>query len=918
MAKRKVKATAKSTPRPSLLDYVEEAERSVEANKYCKKDVLRNEASVEEFFVSRLLSDLGYLDTEIRPKETLEELVVARGRKREKYKPDYAIVCGDKPRWIIDAKAPTENIDKWTYQGAGYAFGLNRSFSGENPCQLFVLTNGLVLTIFKWDDERPILSLEFPAFVEDDPKFLALRSLLGADAVRDGWASEKAARLDTSTLKTPPVEEVKRIFNSCHRLIWKAEKMSPQAAFFEFVKVMFVKLWQDRKLHEDQALGPMIRSGQAIPKHSIIFSTRWIDSRVKDGVANPIDTVLFQKLADTLQESVARGHKKPIFRDGERIELEEGTLRQVVQRLEPYDLFSIDEDLNGRLFEAFLSATMRGQALGQYFTPRSIVKLMERLAAPTAGRHHVDRVLDACCGTAGFLIEVLSDMRNQIRDNASLAPTEATALLDRIANESIFGIDAGREPPLARIARINMYLHGDGGSRIYAADSLDKTVLTGVGNDHQSRLELEELRALLAGIIEDPSQRIDIVLTNPPFAMDYSEALDNERRILQDYKLATYQLEATSRRRSSLRSSAMFIEAYADLLKEGGKLVTVIDDALLTGKKNAFARDYVRDNFILRAVISLPGDAFHRVGARAKTSVLYLVRRAEGERGQPDIFMYECQHVGLDDVPMKTRPRKAQQARDRAEQEIGNVLSAFARFLEGKRGPWLVPASATSDRLDAKWCLPRQEDVADEWIQSGYSPRPLEEVVDRITEGGFDPRQQPDIEFTLLRIGYDGTPERGDNVLGKELTYRYVQNPLPEDIVASNINAAHGAIGIINPDLRDTIISSEFTIMRVKMGEVDPWFLWGYLRSTEVRARLVSTTTGLGRHRVEWDTLKHIPVPVPPRKIQEQIGDRLRRSIEHTTEAGALREHASRSLDSLLNLDNQWAIQRVNAAKPPK
>lgn len=85
----------------------------------------------------------------------------------------------------------------------------------------------------------------------------------------------------------------------------------------------------------------------------------------------------------------------------------------MVAKLEHLDMFGIEEELNGRLFEAFLGPTMRGEDLGQYFTPRSIVKLMTRLANVKATRSHVDNVLDACCGTGGFVIEVLTEMRNQ-------------------------------------------------------------------------------------------------------------------------------------------------------------------------------------------------------------------------------------------------------------------------------------------------------------------------------------------------------------------------------------------------------------------------------------------------------------------------------------------------------------------------
>ena len=412
-----------------------------------------------------------YRYKEIKPKKSLKEITVARGTSKELFRPDYVIVCFGKPRWLIDAKSTDEDIEKWTYQGAGYALGLNQQYSAENPCDFYVITNGLVFKVYRWDESPPILSLTFSDFQEDNPHFFALRSLLGAKTVRQQStvAKKTSIRQSTMLLKKPSVEETKRIFKNCHRLIWKTEKMNPQPAFFEFVKIMFLKLLEDRRLHDDTLLGNLVRSGQPIPKDRVIFSTWWIDSLQENGVENPMDTILFKKLLARLKEEVAKGEKKPIFEDNEHL-IQVGTIKQVVAKLEHYDMFSVDEDLNGRLFETFLSAVMRGSALGQYFTPRSVVRLMERLVSPIASRERIDRVLDACCGTGGFLIEVLTDMRNQLRSNKSLTTEEFSKLQEEVANQSIFGIDAGSDPPIARIARINMYLHGDGGSRIYAAD----------------------------------------------------------------------------------------------------------------------------------------------------------------------------------------------------------------------------------------------------------------------------------------------------------------------------------------------------------------------------------------------------------------------------------------------------------------
>src|SRR5207247_2268607 len=118
--------------------------------------------------------------------------------------------------------------------------------------------------------------------------------------------------------------------------------------------------------------------------------------------------------------------------------------------------------------------TMRGRELGQFFTPRSVVKLMVRMAVLNATKGKMDKVIDACCGSGGFLIEVLTEMRNRIRANKTLSITEKDDLIETLANECLYGLDFGKNPPIARIARINMYLHGDGGSRIYYADALDK------------------------------------------------------------------------------------------------------------------------------------------------------------------------------------------------------------------------------------------------------------------------------------------------------------------------------------------------------------------------------------------------------------------------------------------------------------
>ena len=69
-----------------------------ERNKYCRISDLSNEASVETFFVARLLVDLGYEDSDVLTKQAIQELQISKGRKKEKYRPDFMLTSKKLPR----------------------------------------------------------------------------------------------------------------------------------------------------------------------------------------------------------------------------------------------------------------------------------------------------------------------------------------------------------------------------------------------------------------------------------------------------------------------------------------------------------------------------------------------------------------------------------------------------------------------------------------------------------------------------------------------------------------------------------------------------------------------------------------------------------------------------------------------------
>lgn len=906
---RHARTNPSQTRRRSIYDFFVEGERRVDQNKYCRKSDLVNEASVEIFFVNRLLEDLGYRDSEIKTKESVETITIAHGTRRENVRPDYGIVCREKPKWTLEAKAPVENVDEHLGQSSGYAAALNLRFIGENPVRYYAVTNGLIFKLFNWDEGEPFLTLSFSDFFDDNPKFAILRQHLDAKVMRRLVAPRPTPVQETMVLRRDP-EKAKRVFRICHKLIWKAEFKNPQPAFAEFAKLVFVKLWEDRKLRDDPEVKALLDKGEPIAKTKVVFSTQWIDA-MSSRYPHPVDDLLFLPLVRTLNEAVDRGEKKRIFDRDEHLKMSPETVREVVEKMQGLDMYGIDEDLNGRMFEEFLSATMRGQALGQYFTPRSIVKLMERLAAPVAKRDRIERVLDGCCGTGGFLIEVLTDMRNQVRANRSLSKEESDQMQKTIANNSIFGIDVGSDPPMARIARINMYLHGDGGSRVYSPNALDKDLRIDPSLDIETKREWEELKGILA---EGPS--FDCVLTNPPFSMWLSENNPRDQRILARYDLATYGLEGTARRRASLLSRLMFIERYADLLRPGGRLLTVIDDATLGSKKYRFVRDFIRKRFLIRAIISLPGDAFQSAGARAKTSILYLVRRTPDDRdAQPDIFVEEAIYVGLDNVPPTTPPSKAEKAREDALKEAEGIVGEFVQFMTAGKAPFLVPADKAKERLDVKFLL-RQSPLDQIWKKEGIPTEPLETLADPVWEP-IHPKDNPERRYPMLRVGYDGLASPAESRLGREISYEELMVPKVSDLPVSNISAVYGSVAVMPAGLQ-AYATPEFTVLRVKPGRIEPVYLWAYLRSPEARARMVSEATGMGRTRVNWGILKSMPVPMLDARERARVIQLYENYVSALRSAMDSNEKATEQLNSALKLDNDWATKRLKSAKPPR
>jgi type I restriction enzyme M protein len=623
-------------------------------NKFCSQSDLRNESDVEQFFVIRLLADLGYKDSNILTKSTIPAYVIGKGAKRYSHIPDYQLQHAKIPLVIVEAKHPDEKIDKYITEAQDYAAVVNRGFIGRNPIEFVVATNGIITIVAKVDENKPLLTLSFGDFVSTNPKYEAFQKLLSLKVLKDAQAANTAASFE---FRTPNLDELKGVFKQAHDLIRRKQKIGPKKAFYEFTKLLFVKMNEDRRIQEK------VNAGGELGVNDFRFSVGAID---RNSGMDWINT-LFTRERDELEELVAKGLKKRIFVSNEKINLMPSTSRAIVEMIENYNLRAVEDDINGKVFETFLEAAVRGKELGQFFTPRSVVKFMTKMANLQITRHDngefvPDSVIDGSCGTGGFLIFALSDLMNKIPESAS----NINALKKTIREDSLYGIDAS-EDDIVPITRMNMYLHGDGGSHIYLADTLDKTVAIEEGLNRELANERHELRELMA------NKKFDVVLTNPPFSMKYEKSKPDEKAILEQYKIA-YLGGALS---SSLKSNIMFMERYHDILRPGGKLLTVIDESVLNTEGSAGSmqlfRKWLREKYIIRAIVSLPRNTFINADAGVKTSVIYLTKRESLDEIQPPIFMAISNNIGHNDAGRVTSPMG----------DLENILKEFKKFESG-------------------------------------------------------------------------------------------------------------------------------------------------------------------------------------------------------------------------------------------
>lgn len=478
--------------------------------------------------------------------------------------------------WVVDEKDPRNNVTQQRVKTLAQQEKLRNANSGRLRFPDFVLyesgTNNAIGVIeakrpgesledaLRQAEERYAAPLNAPLIFAYNDTFVATRYLHNSRSLKidgedirqfiDHYTSRRFVNEGSEILSAPETiqlsrDELIKVFKRQANLLREAGLQAGLQRFGAFSDVLFLKLM-------DEICQTREHAGEAVP---IPPHLRWAEFQNKspNHRLEYVRDVVWKEMNKRYDNIF--GHTFPI-RSAEIFD-------DMVSDLSKLNFTVADVDVKGDAFEYFLKNAYQGikiKDLGEYFTPRNIVRTMVSMANPKIG----EKIYDPFCGTGGFLIEAF----RYVSLRSSLSPEVSEILKFK----TVYGSEIAAT---SRVARMNMVLYGDGHSNVRQRDSFANPV----------------------------DGEYDIVLTNPP----YSQSTRHGNL----YAVPTK------------NGDAIAMQHCLKSLKDGGRAAILMKEDFLTkGGDIGKVRDLLLRSVNNISVVSLPRRLFEPY-TPTKTSILY-------------------------------------------------------------------------------------------------------------------------------------------------------------------------------------------------------------------------------------------------------------------------------------------------------
>ncbi len=259
-------------------------------------------------------------------------------------------------------------------------------------------------------------------------------------------------------------------------------------------------------------------------------------------------------------------------------------IRQVLNKINGIDFNNLVERQHfGEIYEQILNDLQSAGNAGEYYTPRAVTAFMAERIDPRPG----EVLFDPACGTGGFLTCAIRHMeKNYVRTPRQREKMQAA-------------LRAVEKKPLPHMLCVtNMLLHGIEDASFVRHDNTLARPLISWGKD----------------------ERVDIVLTNPPFGGREEDGIENN--------FPTFRTKETA---------DLFLALIVRLLKPGGRAAVVLPDGSLFGEGiKTRLKEHLMEECNLHTIVRLPNSVF-KPYASIGTNLLFF------EKGEPtkDIWYWE-------------------------------------------------------------------------------------------------------------------------------------------------------------------------------------------------------------------------------------------------------------------------------------
>jgi type I restriction enzyme M protein len=362
-------------------------------------------------------------------------------------------------------------------------------------------------------------------------------------------------------------------------------------------------------LKMDEERAELLGEASAVPPE-----WRWEHLANKDGDA--LELQYRHTLENLAKEDGLMG---TIFRKSQNKLTDPAKLTRVVSLIQKEGPWiGIGVDVKGQIYEGLLerNAAEVKSGAGQYFTPRPVIDAIVKCVRPRVG----ETVHDPACGTGGFLLAAYDDMKNQSQDRD---------ILRKLRHDTFSGVDLVDE--VVRLCAMNLYLHGigNGGSPVHQRDSL----------------------------ANDPGDRYDIILTNPPFGKKSSYRVVGEDG---DVTTERENYERDDFKFTTSNKQFNFLQHIMTILDQHGRAGVVLPDNVLfeAGRVGEGIRKRMLEQFNFHTLLRLPTGIWYKPGVKA--NVLFFDKKpAAREPWTKALWIYDFRtnvHFTLKTNPL-TRDR---------------------------------------------------------------------------------------------------------------------------------------------------------------------------------------------------------------------------------------------------------------------